>query len=153
MNRQPGHLNWQLHQPFKPALYDTPQPASKTEMPRPTLLVAEPEPSQALSVRKLVLETGKFNVLTAHSTREALDLFQLFPNVSAVVLVGEGNVDCDAVGSSIKSATDRVPIIFLSLRIGAMCRHSDHQIEAGEPEKLLDLVRSLLGDPRRIDTP
>ena len=27
-------------------------------MPRPTLLIAEPEPSQALSVRKLVLESG-----------------------------------------------------------------------------------------------
>ncbi len=28
-------------------------------MPRPTLLVAEREPLQALSTRKLVLETGK----------------------------------------------------------------------------------------------
>jgi hypothetical protein len=36
---------------------------------RPTLLVAESEPVEALSVRKLVLETDKFNVLTAHSFR------------------------------------------------------------------------------------
>src|SRR5437763_1250257 len=31
------------------------------EMPRPTVLVVEPEPHEALSVRKLVLETAKFN--------------------------------------------------------------------------------------------
>ena len=65
-------------------------------MPRPTLLVAEPEPSQALSVRKLVLETAKYNVLTAHSSREALDLFHLFPNVSMAVLVGDDGIDCNA---------------------------------------------------------
>jgi hypothetical protein len=40
-------------------------------MPRPTLLVAESEPVEALSVRKLVLETGEFSLLTAHSFREA----------------------------------------------------------------------------------
>jgi hypothetical protein len=39
-------------------------------MPGPTLLVAEPEPLEALSVRKLVLENAEFNVLTAHSRRE-----------------------------------------------------------------------------------
>jgi hypothetical protein len=32
-------------------------------VPRPTFLMAEPE--QALSTRKLVLETAKFNVITA----------------------------------------------------------------------------------------
>ena len=57
-------------------------------MPRPTLLIAEPDPVQALSVRKLVMETAKYNVMTAHSTREAIDIFHLFPNVSAAVLVG-----------------------------------------------------------------
>ena len=49
-------------------------------------MVAEPEPLQALSTRKLVLETGKFNVLTAHSTEEGIDLLRLFPNVDAIIL-------------------------------------------------------------------
>ena len=124
-------------------------------MPRPTLLVAEPEPSQALSVRKLVLETAKFNVLTAHSTREALDLFHRFPNISAAVLVGDSIIDCDAVAGQIKGTTDskKVPIVFLSPRIGGMCRQADYNLEAGEPEKLLEIIRSFLGDPRTIDTP
>src|SRR4051812_48605380 len=46
-------------------------------MARPTLLVAEPEPEAALSVRKLVLETAKFNVLTAHSDEETVELFHV----------------------------------------------------------------------------
>ena len=78
---------------------------------RPTFLVAEPEPQQALSVRKLVLETGKFNVVTAHSTREAIDLFHLFPNITAGILAGESQIDCDKVASIIKSTTDKVPIM------------------------------------------
>jgi DNA-binding response OmpR family regulator len=117
-------------------------------MPRPTLLVAEPEPSQALSVRKLVLETAKFNVLTAHSTREAFDLFHMFPNVSMAVLAGGEKIDCDAVAKRIKGSAPKIPLIFLATRIGAVCRDADHNLSSLEPEKLLDLVQSLLGDPR-----
>ena len=120
-------------------------------MPRPTLLVAEPEPSQALSVRKLVLETGKFNVLTAHSTREAVDIFHLFPNISAAVLVGTQEVDCDKVAKTIKSAVSKIPVVFLRSHIGAACRTADHHLSSAEPEKLLDLMRSLLGDPRQAE--
>ena len=122
-------------------------------MPRPTLLVAEPEPSQALSVRKLVLETAKYNVLTAHSTREALDLFHLFPNVSMAVLVGDDGIDCDAIAKHIKTSTDKIPVVFLTARIGGKCNYADHSMPTGEPETLLSLVRSLLGDARKQDTP
>ena len=121
------------------------------QMPRPTILVAEPEPSQALSVRKLVLETAKFNVLTAHSTREALDLFHLFPNVSLAVLVPSREVDCNVVAPAIKKATSKVPVVFLHSAIGAVCEEADHSLQAGDPEELLDLIRSLLGDPRRMN--
>lgn len=120
-------------------------------MARPTLLVAEPEPLQALSVRKLVLETAKLNVLTAHSTREALDLFHLFPNISMAVLVGESAIDCDAVAKHIRTTTDKIPVVFVTGRIGARCEHAHHNRASGEPEGLLDLARSLLGDPRELD--
>ena len=46
---------------------------------------------EALSVRKLVLETGKFNVLTAQSFRVGLELFHLFPNIFAAVIVTDLN--------------------------------------------------------------
>jgi CheY-like chemotaxis protein len=80
-------------------------------MPRPTLLVAESESVEALSVRKLVLETGKFNVLTAHSFREALDLFHLFPNISAAVIVMDPKIDGENIARAIKSTVQKIPII------------------------------------------
>jgi len=119
---------------------------SEEPMPRPTVLVAEPEPLQSLSVRKLVLETAKFNVLTAHSTREALELFELFPNINAAVLVNDESMKCDEIAMRIKGVTDKVPII------GLRCENVDHQIPSYEPEELLALLRRLLGDPRKLET-
>jgi CheY-like chemotaxis protein len=120
-------------------------------MARPTILVAEPEPSQALSVRKLVLETGKFNVLTAHSTREALDIVRLFPNVSTAVLVGESTIDCDKVASAIKTSSEKIPVIYLHGSLGGRCSFADHDLSSHEPQTLLELARSLFGDPREME--
>lgn len=117
-------------------------------MPRPTLLVAEPEPAQALSVRKLVLETAKYNVLTAHSTHEALDLFRLFPNINVAVVVASPEVNCEVVGRSIKEVIDKIPVVVLSPRIGDKCENADHMLSSHEPEQLVNLIRSLVGDPR-----
>jgi DNA-binding response OmpR family regulator len=118
---------------------------------RPTIIVAEPEPLEALSVRKLVLETAKFNVLTAHSTREAIDLFQAFPNSSAVVAVEGRNIDCEIIASTIKDATAKIPIIALSARAGFKVEQANYHVSSHEPEQLLQLVRKLLGDPRTLD--
>ncbi|HEX3585809.1 MAG TPA: response regulator [Candidatus Angelobacter sp.] len=117
-------------------------------MPRPTILVAEPEPAQALSVRKLVLETAKFNVLTAHSTREALDTFHLFPNIDMAVLVMNDAIDCGLIARSIKEVTKKIQVVALSPRIGDKCENADHMLSSHEPEQLVTLTRSVLGDPR-----
>jgi DNA-binding response OmpR family regulator len=118
-------------------------------MPRPTILIAEPEPNEALSLRKLVLETAKYNVLTAHSTQEALDLFRLFPNVNAAVMVMSKTIDCEKIAESIKNHADRVIIIMLSPVIGATCDGADFTLSSHEPEQLVALMRSQLGDPKR----
>ena len=120
-------------------------------MPRPTLLVAEREPLQALSTRKLILETAKFNVITAHSTREALDLFGLFPNISIAVLAMDDSIDCVVVSDTIRKSRPHVPIIGLSPRETDRCEFADHTISSFEPETLVHLVRSIAGDPRKID--
>jgi CheY-like chemotaxis protein len=122
-------------------------------MPRPTLLVAEQEPQQALSTRKLVLETGKFNVITAHSTQEALDLFHLFPNISVAVLATDPDhtIDCARIADAIKKSTQRIPVIALSPVVAEVCDFADQTISSHEPETLLHLIRSLVGDPRTVD--
>jgi hypothetical protein len=123
-------------------------PASQVCMPRPTILVAEPEPSEALSVRKLVLETAKYNVITAHSTNEALDLFHLFPNLNVAVLVMNASIDCEKIAQSIRKATEKIFLVALSPRIGDKCAFADHMLSSHEPGELVDLMRLLVGDPR-----
>ena len=119
--------------------------------PRPTILVAEPESIHSLSIRKLVLETAKFNVLTAHSTAEALALFELFPRISAAVLVNDGAIDCDRVAGAVKRANAGIPIVGAAPGIGQKCDSADHNVSSHEPDQLVKLMRSLLGDPRSID--
>ncbi len=120
-------------------------------MVRPTLLVVEPEPVQALSVRKLVLETAKFNVLTAHSTAEALELMKLFPNVSAAVVALDRSLKCEEIVRSVKRELKGIPTIVVTAQISRHCPGADHHVPSHEPEMLVELVRSLLGDPREID--
>jgi CheY-like chemotaxis protein len=120
-------------------------------MTRPTILVVEPEPFEALSARKLVLESAKFNVLTAHSTEEALDLFEMFPQLSAVVLVMEPTIDLKRVIEAVKKNVLKVPVVALATRPGQKCKEADHSLSSNEPEQLLTLMRRLMGDPRRSD--
>lgn len=73
-------------------------------MPRPTVQVAEPEPGEALSVRKLLQETAKFNVLTAHRGPEAQELFDRFPKLDLVILVDDKHIDCDVISQKIRQS-------------------------------------------------
>lgn len=89
-------------------------------------------------------------MLTAHSTREAIDIFQSFPNASAVIAVEDEKIDCETVTSTVKEAVPRLPVIALSARSGYKCAHADYHVSSHEPEQLLRIVRELLGDPRNL---
>ncbi len=118
---------------------------------RPALLVAEREPENALTVRKLILETAKYNVLTAYSAKEAVEAIQTFPNVSAAVItsnLGAEN-DCEIVARAVKQANSDIPTIYLSPTGLMECRWADYTLSTYEPEQLLGLVRRLLGDPAK----
>jgi DNA-binding NtrC family response regulator len=121
---------------------------------RPALLVAEHEPDSALSTRKLVLEAAKFNVVTAHSLPEAQEATRLMaPGLAALVVtstLGPEN-DCATLAKSFKETKPEAPVIYLSPTGFNQCHWADHQLSTYEPDKLLTLVRDLLGDPRRYD--
>jgi hypothetical protein len=69
-------------------------------MNRPCFLVIDREFPGSISTRKLVIETAKFNVLTAYSGKEAIEMITRFPAVSGVVLDGGlEDVPCDEVAS------------------------------------------------------
>ncbi|HLK33901.1 MAG TPA: hypothetical protein VKT29_12475 [Terriglobales bacterium] len=120
-------------------------------MARPTVLMAEPEPEQALSARKLVLETAKFNVITAHSAAEAMELCQQFPKVSALVVHGSLPGDCVQLVKKFKGGDPSREAILLAPSVTSSCDGVDHRVSSHNPEELLGLLRELFGDPRKID--
>ena len=120
-------------------------------MPRPTLVVAETEPIAALSVRKLVLETAKFNVLTAHSKQEALEIFDAAPDIIAALVVVSDLEGAESIVQEYKRNQPELPVICISPHDGERLKGADHHVSSHDPEALIELCRELFGDPRAID--
>lgn len=121
-------------------------------VPRPTLLIAELEPLQAISARKLVLETAKFNVVTAHSGQETIDLLNKFPAVDGVIVHSElHDLSAAEVFQDVKKADARKPTILLISGVARSRKDADYTVASDEPDTLLQLVRKLFGDPRPYD--
>ena len=123
---------------------------------RPALLVAEHEPDSALSTRKLVLETAKFNVVTAHSLGEAVEALRLMsPGIAGLVVTSTlGPEDeCATLAKTYREKRPDSPVIFLSPTGFNQCKWADHQLSTYEPDKLLTLARKLFGDPRMVLNP
>ena len=121
-------------------------------MRRATFIVAEPEPDQALSSRKILLETFKFNVITAHSEPEMFELLDAFPAVDAVIL--HDDVPGSASHEMVKTIKQKLPnmqVVALSPQGNDRGRIADHVVNSHKPEELLQLLQSLFGDARRID--
>jgi hypothetical protein len=111
---------------------------------RPCFLVIDREFPGSISTRKLVIETAKFNVLTAYSGKEAIDLFKLFPAVSGVVL--DGGLDdtpSSVVAHEIKALQPTVPVIVIAAPGFTGCPQADYQLESFDPAKLLEILRGL----------
>lgn len=118
-------------------------------MARPTFIVAEPEPEQALSSRKLLLETFKFNVITSHSVEETLEMVRLFPNCDALIVhCGLPAFDGGEAIKAVKSAAPKLSIIALTPTEREL-KWANHIVHSHHPQELLTLVQQLFGDPRK----
>jgi response regulator RpfG family c-di-GMP phosphodiesterase len=119
-------------------------------MVRPTFIIAEPEADQALSARKLVIETAKFNVITAHSPKEFLELTKLFPNVDAVIMHTrlEDRRSQELVRSVRRLLPEKKLIAISPSR--AEVSEVDYEVDSHDPQELVNLLRELFGDPRRL---
>jgi response regulator RpfG family c-di-GMP phosphodiesterase len=119
----------------------------------PAFIVAEPEPEQALSARKILLETFKYNVITAHSVSETIDLVRLFPNVHALIIhCGIPEFNADDLIQSVKKTVPELPIIALTPTERSL-KWANHVVHSHDPQELLDLVHRLFGDPRKTLPP
>ncbi|WP_158944666.1 response regulator [Granulicella sp. S190] len=113
-------------------------------MIRPCFLVIDREFPGSISTRKLVIETAKFNVLTAYSGKEAIEVFARFPAVSGVVLDGGlDDITCDEVARKLKAIQPKIPIIVIVAPGFTGCPESDYQLESFDPAKLLEILRGL----------
>ena len=121
-------------------------------MRRPTFIVAEPEPDQALSSRKLLLETYKFNVLTAHSEQEMLEMLGDFPNADAVILHDDTpGATAQEIISRVKKRAPRMKVVALSPGSRQHSAMADHVVNSHNPEELLRLLQTHFGDARKMD--
>jgi CheY-like chemotaxis protein len=113
-------------------------------MIRPCFLVVDQEHSGSISTRKLVIETAKFNVITAYSGAEAIQTLKKFPAVDAVVLdAGVGDLPCRDVVKHIREIRPQIPVIAVGTLGNDSCPGADHSLEAFDPSKLLKLLQRL----------
>jgi DNA-binding response OmpR family regulator len=115
-------------------------------MQRPCFLVVDREFAGSISTRKLLIETAKFNVITAYSGGEAIELFRRFPAVSGIVLDASlGDMECEDLIREVKRMDAKVPVI--SIEGGAKsCDGADYAVPSFDPAKLLEVLRGLRPD-------
>ncbi len=113
-------------------------------MIRPCFLVIDREFPGSISTRKLVIETAKFNVLTAYSGQEALETVETFPAVNGVVLDGGlQDMSCVEVAERIKQLQPKLPVIVIAAPGFEGCPDADYILESFDPARLLDILRGL----------
>ena len=111
--------------------------------------MAEPEAPENISARKLVLETAKFNVITAHSAKECLELIRKFSQIEGLIVHSDlDGIHCEKLVRQIKEGNPEIPVIALGSTDGFRCRGADHSVDSHDPQQLLNLLRSKFGDPR-----
>ena len=116
--------------------------------------MAEPEALENISVRKLVLETAKFNVITAHTAKECLELLKKFPQIEAVIIQSDLNgITCEQAVRQIKDHSPQMRVVVLGTTDGYRCKGADDSITSHDPEALLNLLRAKFGDPREQEKP
>ncbi len=114
-------------------------------MIRPCFLVIDREYSGSISTRKLVIETAKFNVITAYSAAESLDTLTLFPSINGIVLDGGiRDMSCCDLVAAIKQRDAKLPIIVVSAPGSHHCPQADYMLESFDPVRLLALLQSLV---------
>jgi CheY-like chemotaxis protein len=118
--------------------------ANLMPMLRPCFLVIDREFPGSISTRKLVIETAKFNVVTAYSAIEAIETLRAFPNIHGVVLDADiYGVRCSDLVRELKALKPGIPIVAISGPGDDACPGADQQLESFDPKELLSVLRTL----------
>ncbi len=112
---------------------------------RPIFLVVDPPDPETLSTRKLILESEKYNVLTATDGSEAAEIADAVPLDCMILHQNMRDSDFTARIWELRTLQDDVPLIVVSPNPHPIS-NVDHVLPSGEPLELVNLVRKLLGN-------
>jgi CheY-like chemotaxis protein len=106
--------------------------------------VIDRETSSGISTRKLIIETAKFNVITAYSSREAIETLRKYPALEGVVLdAGMEDMPTDELIAALKQLQPGITVILVCTPRFAPCQDADHVVESFDPRQLLALLEKL----------
>jgi DNA-binding response OmpR family regulator len=113
-------------------------------MIRPCYLVIDRETSSGISTRKLVIETAKFNVITAYASGEAIETLEKFRGLDGVVLdAGMEDMLTDDLIARLRLLQPKITVIVVCTPRSAPCKIADYVLESFDPRKLLALLEKL----------
>jgi response regulator RpfG family c-di-GMP phosphodiesterase len=106
--------------------------------------VIDRETSSGISTRKLIIETAKFNVITAYSSREAIQTLAKFPGLDGVVLdAGMEDMPTEELIAALKQLQPKITVILVCTPRYVPSKDADHTVESFDPRKLLALLEKL----------
>lgn len=104
------------------------------------LLMIEPEQPEALSARKLVVETAKHNALTAYDTKVGIELLRRFPNVDAVLVHSHCIEKHPRVLAEIRKIIPRKPLVVASPGRNDNPPEADFVVDSHRPDTMVQLL-------------
>ena len=117
-------------------------------MERPCFLVIDREYAGSISTRKLVLETAKFNVITAYDAKEGVQSLKRFPKVDGVVVNAELSdmEDCSGLIGHLREIAPQIDVIVTSSGGRPKCGPQVHYVDSFDPKSLLECLETLRPD-------
>jgi CheY-like chemotaxis protein len=118
---------------------------------RRVLLVVDHPTQDTISSRKLVLEIGKFNVLTTFTPEETFETAEKFDVDAYVVDCSDGDPQGAEICESLKERHPQRPI-FAVVAESSVNMHAphcvDYVVKSSDPQELLAAVIDVFGPPR-----
>lgn len=116
---------------------------------RPCFLVVDREFAGSISTRKLVIETAKFNVITAYSCAEAVATLERFPDVHGVVISADPAGEAETFLKLVRERHPEVKRVMTGEASNAD-NAADRCVESFSPDKLLQALRDLFPEPSAV---
>jgi DNA-binding NtrC family response regulator len=112
---------------------------------RPIFLVLDPPDPEALSTRKLILESEKYNVLTAFTAEEAVEIANRVPINLVVLHERVRNNGSSQLAADLKRINPEVPVWLVSPQPHKV-ENVDEVISSFDPVVLVQMARDMFGN-------